>query len=311
MRSSIFFATNTSGKRIVSEMKCKFLILFVVAALAALLNPPLASATPILGAAQSFAVLGNSAVTMTGPTTITGDLGISPGLLGSITIVPPLTLTGATYAGPLTLAGTAQGNVTTAYNDLWGYGGAGTNISGVNLGYKTLSPGVYSSHDATTLLNGPLELDAGGKDGAFWIFKLDAILTTGTSDNSSVQVTHLGHNNGSDVGVFWLVGSSATLGNSTAFEGNILAVTSITLDPSATIENGRALARGGAVTLAGSNTISNVCPAPNNGLGFSGGLEYDSSGNVVPVGVPEPSAMLQLGLALAGLVAFRKRFNKA
>ena len=67
---------------------------------------------------------------------------------------------------------------------------------------------------------------------------------------------NLGSNNGSDDGVFWQVGSSATLGTTTSFEGNILALASITLNTKASILNGRALAQTGAVTMD-TNTISN------------------------------------------------------
>ena len=94
-----------------------------------------------------------------------------------------------------------------------------------------------------------------------------------------------GSNSGADDGVFWQVGSSATLGTGTAFEGNILALASITLNTTATILNGRALAQTGAVTMD-TNTISNVCPIGgpgNGGPGYSGGLEFDTNGNVVPI----------------------------
>ena len=185
-------------------MKNKSFIFLAIVAFVTLLYTPIVLATPVLGSAQSFAVLGASAVSMTGPTVITGDLGISPGLAAAITIVPPLTITGTIYATavapPDPVATQAQLDVTTAYNALAGYGTA-TDLTGENLGNRILLPGVYSSSLATALLNGPLVLDAGGVDGAFWIFKLANALTTGSADGSSVHVTNFGLNNGADVGV--------------------------------------------------------------------------------------------------------------
>ena len=109
--------------------------------------------------------------------------------------------------------------------------------------------------------------------------------TLTTASGSSVKVINAGSNGGSDDGVFWQVGSSATLGTTTAFEGNILAQASITLNTAATILNGRALAQTGAVTMD-TNTISDFCPLGgpgNSGPGYSGGLEFNSSGQIVPV----------------------------
>ena len=286
-------------ERIVSKMKFKLLILFVVAALSALLYPPLVSATSILGSAENFAVLGGQAVTNTGSTTITGDVGVYPG--SAITGFPPGLVTG-TIHGPGAVSLQAQSDVTTAYTGLAAmpYNSV---LTGKDLGGLTLTSGVYK-FDSAAQLTGSLTLDAQHNNNAYWVFQIGSALTT--APGSSVVLTNLGTNDGRDSGLYWQVGSSATLGTTTAFEGNILALTSITMNTGATNPNGRALARNGAVTLD-ANAISIVCP--NGGPGYSGGLEFDTAGHVVPV--PVPAAMLLLGSGMAGLAAFRKRFKKA
>jgi type VI secretion system secreted protein VgrG len=304
-------------------MKCKLLILFVVAALAALLYPPLASAVSILGSAENFAVLGASTVTNTGSTTITGDVGLFPGPSISGFAIPPANTVvegpGSTglINGPGLVTGTihisdavaslAQTAETTAYTGLANMPFT-TDLTGTDLGGKTLTSGVYF-FSSSAGLTGTLTLDAQGDNNAYWVFQIGSTLTTASA--SVVQLINPGSNGGKDDGVFWQVGSSATIGSTTAFEGNILALASITLNNKATIANGRAFAQTGAVTMD-TNTISNVCP--NGGPGYSGGLVYDTNGKIVPKGpspVPEPSTMLLLGSGLAGLVAFRKRAKKA
>lgn len=337
-------------KRMVSKMKHKFLILFVVAVFCALLYPPLASATPILGTAEDFAVLCHTTVSNTGSTVVFGsattlaNVGVFQS--GGANATTGFSAAGNMFVGPgsntdgpgivnapaaihlgSTVADLARNDFFAAYTALASYGTA-SDLTGQILGngvggvIPTLGPGVYS-FSSTAQLNGTLKLDAGGIDGGFWVFQIGTDLTTASA--SAVQLINPGGNLGSDVGVFWVLGTSntpglgsATLGTTTAFEGNILALTSITLNTGATIYNGRALAYNGAVTLD-SNVISNICPSasssPNSGPGFSGGLEF-LNGEVVPIvpsaaAVPEPSTMLLLSSGLAGLVAFRKRLRKA
>jgi type VI secretion system secreted protein VgrG len=244
----------------------------------------------ILGTAGGFAVLGASTVTNTGPSIVIGDVGLSPGPSITGFAIPPANTvvgSGTLINGPGLVTGTihitdavahqAQLDTTTAYVGLAAMPFT-SNLTGQDLGGLTLVSGVYHFNNSAQL-TGTLTLNAQGNNNAFWVFQIGSTLTTASS--SVVQVINVGSNNGSDDGLFWQVGSSATLGTATSFEGNILALASITLNTTATILNGRALAQTAAVTMD-TNTIENVCPPPNNGPGFSGGLEF-TNGKVVPV----------------------------
>jgi hypothetical protein len=181
-------------------------------------------------------------VTNTGPTVINGDLGVYPGL--AVTGFPPGIVNGTIHVANA-FADNAQNDVTTAYIAL--DQPCDSNLTGQDLGGLTLTPGVYC-FDSSAQLTGTLTLDAQGDENAVFIFRMVSSLTT--ASNSSVNII-----NGNNLcNLFWQVGSSATLGTTTAFKGNILAHTSITLNTGATI-NGRALAQNGAVTLD-SNTIT-------------------------------------------------------
>ena len=201
-------------------------------------SPASAQTAPSLGAAQSFAVLGGSTVTNTGASVITGDLGVSPGT--AVTGFPPGLVMSGTIHGADAAALAAQDAVTTAYNSLVGQA-CTQDLTGQDLGGQTLTAGVYC-FSSSAQLTGTLTLNAQGNANAVFIFKMGSTLTTASA--SSVVLT----NGGSAGNVFWQVGSSATLGTTTSFAGNILALTSITVTTGARV-TGRTLARNGAVTL--------------------------------------------------------------
>lgn len=200
---------------------------------------------PNLGVASSFAVLGGSTVTNTGATTITGNLGVAPG--SAVTgFLPGLVVGGTIHAADI-LATQAHLAVAAAYTAV-SIAPSGTVLTGMDLGGRTLTPGTYT-FASSAALTGVLTLDAQGDPNAVFLFQIGSTLTT--ASGSSVVLAN-GETGGN---VFFDVGSSATLGTGSTFNGTILAQTSITLDTSAVIASGRALARDGAVTLD-SNTVS-------------------------------------------------------
>ena len=206
---------------------------------------------PGLGVADSFAVLGGSTVTNTGTSNVYGNLGVWPSL--AVTGFPPgiVHLPGVIHAGDA-VAQNAQNDVTTA-NTALGLAPCDFDLTGQDLGGKTLQPGVYC-FDTSAQLTGTLTLDAKWNEYSVFIFKMGSTLTT--ASNSSVRII-----NGDKLcNIFWQAGSSATLGTTTAFWGNILADQSITLNTGATL-NGRALAQNAAVTLDTNRIIIPVCEA--------------------------------------------------
>jgi ice-binding like protein/Big-like domain-containing protein len=199
---------------------------------------------PFIG---NFSVLAGSTVTNTGSTTVSGDVGVSPGT--AVTGFPPGLVAGTIHTadGP---AGAAQIALTAAYVDAAGRSG-GTTVSGDLVG-QTFTAGVYKS--TSSLANsGTVTLDAQGNPAAVFIFQITSTLTTGSGSHIVLA------NGASACNVFWQVGSSATLGTNSVFKGNILALTSITITTGVNLE-GRALARNGAVTL--DTDVINGCTCP-------------------------------------------------
>jgi hypothetical protein len=200
------------------------------------------AATPTtinLGTAAAASVIAGSAVTNTGPSILAADLDTAPATASSITGFPPGTILGTEHADD-GVAQNAQSDLTTAYNAA-ASAPSTANETGVDLGGQTLTEGVYTASTAMSL-TGPVPLTLTGSASSVFIFQAGTTLTTGSA--SSVVLT----GGVQACNVFWQVGSSATLGTTTSFQGNILALTSISVGTGSTIA-GRALARNGAVTL--------------------------------------------------------------
>jgi hypothetical protein len=206
-----------------------------------------------LGAAAGCAILAGSTITNTGPSVITGgDVCLSPGSsvtgfvaidAGPGVVTPP----GVFHITDPTAA-QAQLDLTVAYNNLAGKAG-GASLPG-DISGLTFTPGIYKNASSVGLLSsaGTVTLNGLGDPNAVFIFQIGSSLTTATGS----QVILSGGTQAKNV--YWQVGSSATLGTSSTFNGNIIALTSITLTNGATL-NGRALARNGAVSLD-SNTVT-------------------------------------------------------
>jgi hypothetical protein len=213
-----------------------------------------------MGTAANYSVLGGLGVSNTGATTMHEDLGVSPGPTTAITGFP---------AGSVLLPGVldnpgaalAQSDLTIAYDNTYTRGTL-TGVTGTDLSGQTLQGGVYAATTAPKLqlgLTGTLTLDGAGNPNTVFIFQTDSTLITGSS--SVVRLI----NGAQECNVYWQVGSSATLGSGSTFVGNILALTTITMDADVTV-HGRALARDGSVTLINDHFSAPTCatslPAP-------------------------------------------------
>lgn len=245
-------AASRSTRRCVGGRKLRT-GLFALGLLCVMLVSSSASAAPAtvgLGTAESFSVLAGSTVTNTGPTTMFGDLGLSPG--SSVTGAPHVL--GTTHVDDAVAIG-AKSSLTTAYNDAASRptnGSAGTDLTG-----QTFTAGVRTASSSLLLSSGSVTLDAQGDPNAVFIFQVGTTLTTGS--NTSVSLI----NGAQACNVFWQIGSSATLGTGTRFVGTVMAAATITANTAATI-HGRLLAQTGAVNLD-TNTITNSTCASGGG----------------------------------------------
>lgn len=198
----------------------------------------------VLGNASGFAVLTGAAVTNTGQTVITGDLGLSPGT--SVDGFPPGIINGTLRIND-EIATQAKLDLTKAYNDAAGRTSKDVVLLSGNIGGLTLTPGLYKSNSSLEISSGDVTFDAKGDADAVFIIQIASSLTT----TPGRRVILSGKASASNI--FWQVSSSASFGTTTVFKGTVMALESITFDTGATLD-GRALARSGAVTLEG-NTI--------------------------------------------------------
>jgi hypothetical protein len=242
-----------------------------------------ATATVGLGTAANFSVLGGSTVSNTGPTTMFGDLGLSPG--SSVTGAPHVL--GETHVDDAVAIG-AKNALTAAYNDAASRpsnGSAGTDLSG-----QVFLPGVRTASSSLLLSSGSVTLDAEGNPDAVFIFQIGSTLITGS--NTRVLLT----GGAQACNVFWQVGSSATLGTGTSFVGTVMASATITANTAATI-HGRLLASTGAVNLHTNTITTSNCASSTTGEG--GGGETITAAELA-AGIPGVTAPAMPGSTPAG-----------
>lgn len=277
-----------------------------LAALVVLIWPVSALANTLvpLGTAKNYAVIAGTTITNSGPSWVTGQMALSPGT--SVTGFPPGT-SGHKDIGPSNgAANQAKADLTAAYGNAAGQ----TPFTSLptELGGRTLNRGTY--RQGTAGLTGTLTLNGQGSNNGVWIFQIASTLITGAATGARVRLI----NGAQPCDVFWQVGSSATIGTSTVFVGNIMALATVTMNTGASL-NGRAMAQTGAVNLHTNRIIQpsgcgaaipagvacpSVCILPPN-LGVPGDMQREFPWLLV-VGVGAG-----LGATALGVVSMRRR----
>lgn len=193
------------------------------------------------------------------------DVGIYPGARSSVTGFPPaIVVNGSIFAaddiappGIAAMLLQAQNDLTAAYNFAAGATTPAPAVAPADLGGKTLAPGIWTSASTMLLQNGNLTLDAQGDANAVWIFQIGSSFTSiGTGPFPSSSGGNVILAGGAQAkNVYWQVGASATIGDYTSFQGNVLTFSSITMNSGAQAI-GRMLARNGSVVMTNTNIIN-------------------------------------------------------
>lgn len=250
-----------------------------------------------LGTADSFGVLGATAVTNTDFSVITGDLGISPGT--AVTGFPPGTYSGA-FADDDAVALQAQIDLVAAMNAAAALTPTASGLA--NLTGMSLVPGVYAG--GALSIDGAGTLTLVGDSTSVWVFTAASTLVTGSMSNIVLS------GGASACNVFWRVTSSATLGTDSSFVGTVMAEQSITATTDTEV-SGRLLASTGAVTLDSTNvTTPSGCAPPGSvvttpeitsGAAPDGTVDTPYAFTVTATGTPDPTFTVTTGSLPTGL----------
>ena len=285
----------SAPRKYLASSRTVFLVVLVSAAVAGAWPAAAFAATqPALGTALNYTVLSGQTITNTGPSVITGNLGLDPG--SSVTGFPPGSVTGTQDVSDAASV-LAQNDLVTGYTDA-ANSPSTSDLTGKDLGGQNLTPGVYS-FSSSAQLTGSLTLSGNG----VFIFQIGSALTT--ASNSAVLLV----NGAQACAVYWQVGSSATLGSAANFQGNLMALSSITMVTGANL-TGRALARNGALTLdtnnitppSGTCTVATATSTTGSGSTTGGSGSTDGSGttnaSTPGTGSAAPDALLLPGILL-------------
>ena len=259
-------------------------------------GPSLPPGSPNLATAATYGILAKSAISTVNPSTVNGDLGISPNNGSSVT--GSFTVSGATNEGNAAAA-QAQVDANAAYVALAAHAGYVTIPNALDAQVLTAGYYTFAAGDVHLATSGPGTLTLNGSATDIFVFKTPSTLTTGAGGLPTITLTGgaLASN------VYWVIGSSATLnvGVSSAgavFKGTVLAAVSITVTQSAVI-NGALLATtasGAAITLSDHATVNNQLPP-------SGQVSYSTIAVAGNLGYAAVVGDLYLDLALVNLDA--------